>query len=94
MEKINDMHAKETNKIVITALATDADKDSITYSISDNKFTQEENVFTWQTDYDSAGTYQVTVSASDGKDTVDQTFTMTVDNMNRPPVILDIVQKK
>jgi len=94
LEKIENIHAKETDKIAVTALATDADKDPINYSISDKRFTQEDNVFTWQTDYDSAGTYEVTVSASDGKDTVEQTFTVTVDNMNRPPVIVDIVQQK
>jgi hypothetical protein len=75
-------------------LATDDDKDQITYSISDKKFTQEDNVFTWQTDYESAGTYEVTVSASDGQDTTTQTFGVVVKNVNRPPVITDIVQKK
>ena len=94
LEEIEDINAKETDKIVVTALATDADKDAINYFINDKRFVQEDNVFRWQTDYDSAGTYEVTVSASDGKDTVDQTFTVTVDNMNRPPVILDIEQKK
>lgn len=94
LEKISDIHAKETDKIVITALATDADKDAITYSISDKRFAQEVNVFTWQTDYDSAGTYEVTVSASDGQDKADQAFTVTVSNVDRPPMIIDIVQKK
>lgn len=94
LEKINDIKAKETNNIVITALATDADKDTITYSISDKRFSQEDNVFTWQTDYDSAGTYEATLSASDGQDTTEQEFIVIVENVNRPPVIIDIVQKK
>ncbi len=94
LEKIDNIKAKETDKIAITALATDADKDSITYSISDKRFSQEDNVFTWQTNYDSAGTYEVTVNASDGQDTVEQTFTVTVENVDRPPVIVDIIQKK
>ncbi|MBI2656480.1 hypothetical protein HYX03_01960 [Candidatus Woesearchaeota archaeon] len=94
LEKIDNIKAKETDKIVITALATDDDKDSITYFISDKRFTQEDNVFTWQTDYNSAGTYEVTVSASDGQDTAEQAFTVTVENVNRPPVIGDIIQKK
>jgi len=94
LDKIDDIKAKETEKIVITALATDPDKDPITYSINNKGFKQEDNVFTWQTDYDSAGIYQVTVSASDGKDVVNRTFTVTVENVDRPPVILDIVQKK
>ena len=94
LEKINDMTVKETDKVVITALATDDDKDKIAYSINDKRFAQEDNVFTWQTDYDSAGTYEITVSASDSQDTTEQTFKLTVENVNRPPVITDIVQKK
>ena len=94
LENIEDIKAKETDKIVITTLATDLDKDPITYSISDKRFTQEDNVFTWQTDFDTAGTFQVAVSASDGQDTVQQTFKVEVDNVNRPPVITDIIQKK
>ncbi len=93
LEKVNDITAKETDKITITALATDDDKDSITYSISDKSFTQEDNVFTWQTDYNSAGSYEVTVSASDGKDFTEQTFAVTVENVNRAPIITDITLK-
>lgn len=92
LEEIDDLKAKENSSIVITALATDDDKDSITYSISDKMFTQEDNVFTWQTDYDSAGTYQITVRASDGQDTTEQKFTVSVENLNRDPIIIDIVQ--
>ncbi|MBI2654392.1 PKD domain-containing protein [Candidatus Woesearchaeota archaeon] len=94
LEKLEDISAKETDKIVITALATDDDRDSIAYSISDNRFAQEDNAFTWQTDYASAGTYEVTITASDGQDTTEQKLAITVENVNRPPVITDIVQKK
>ena len=92
LEDIDDFEVDETDTIIITALATDDDGDAIIYAVS-GLFEQEDNVFTWQTDYDSAGTYEVTVSASDGQDTTEQTFTVTVSNMNRPPVILDIVQQ-
>lgn len=94
LEKIDDIMARETDKITITVLATDDDKDKIAYSISDKRFAQEDNVFTWQTDYDSAGTYEVTVSAYDGQDTTEQELTITVENVNRPPVIIDIIQQK
>lgn len=93
LEAIDDITAKETDKITITALAADDDKEPITYSISDEGFAQEDNVFTWQTDYDSAGAYEVTVSASDGKDFTEQTFRVNVENVNRPPVITDITLK-
>ena len=94
LERTDDVEAMETDKIVITALATDDDRDAITYSISDKRFKQEDNVFTWQTDYDSAGAYEATVSASDGQDTIEQDFTITVENVNRPPLITGITQKK
>ena len=94
LEEINDISVRETDKITLTALATDDDMDTITYSISDNRFVQEDNVFTWQTGYDSSGTYKVTVSASDGQDTIEQELTVIVANVNRPPVITDITQKK
>lgn len=93
LEEIGDIEVKETDKVTITAMATDDDNDQITYSISDSKFKQEDNVFTWETDYDSAGTYEVTVSAGDGQDTAEEAFTVTVANVNRPPVITDVTQK-
>ena len=94
LEQLNDIKARETDKIVITALATDEDKDFITYSISDSRFKQEDNVFSWETDYDSAGSYDVTVRASDGTDTTSQTINIEVQNVNRPPVITDVSQKQ
>jgi hypothetical protein len=93
LEAIDGITAKETDTVTITALATDDDQDAISYSISDDRFEQEDNVFTLETDYDSAGTYEITVSANDGQDTTEQTFTLTVENVNRPPVIKDITQK-
>lgn len=94
LEKIENIRVRETDSVAVTLLATDDDKDAVAYSISDKRFMQEDNVFTWQTDYDSAGTYSITVSASDGQDTTEQEFEIAVENVNRPPVILDIVQKK
>jgi len=94
LEKMDNIKAKETDKITITALATDDDKDKIEYAVNDKRFTQEDNIFTWQTDYDSAGSYKLIVSASDGQDTTEQEITIDVENVNRAPVITDIVQKK
>ena len=93
LEGISDISASETDTIVITALATDDDNNNLAYSISDPRFTQEDNVFTWETGYDSAGTYTVVVSASDGQDTTEQEITVDVANVNRAPVITEIVQK-
>ena len=93
LEQIGDINSRETELVTITALAADEDRDNIAYSISDGRFAQDDNVFTWQTDYDSAGTYEVTVSAGDGTDTAQETLSITIENVNRPPVITDVLQK-
>ena len=41
---------------------------------------------TYTTTYDDAGVYSVTVVVSDGQYTTDQTFKVTVLDVNRPPV--------
>ena len=93
LESFEPASAKETDIITIVAEATDADGDEIAYSISDARFIQDGNEFVWSTDYSSAGTYTIAVSASDGEDTVSQDIKLTVANVNRKPVILDITQK-
>ena len=94
LDYLNNIEAKETDRIIITALAADADKDQVTYTISDGRFRQDSNTFTWETDYDNAGSYEVTITASDGTDKVSQAFNVNVANVNRPPVIVDVGQKK
>jgi len=86
MPLIADIKAKEGDKIVIPATATDADGDKITFTFSPPFDTNG----TWQTGYEDAGTYDVVVSASDGMEAVDQTVKVTVENVNRPPCIVGI----
>ncbi|MBI4452290.1 hypothetical protein HY637_02590 [Candidatus Woesearchaeota archaeon] len=93
MEQIGNLKSKETDTVAITVRATDEDGDDLAYSISDSRFTQDENVFEWQTDYDSAGEYELIVGVSDGTDITEETLTLTVENVNRPPVIVDVLQK-
>lgn len=85
---------QESEPVTIEAQANDEDQDELQFSIDDERFTQEGSTFTWETDYDSAGEYQVTVTVDDGEDTVSKTVTVTVQNVNRKPVILDITQKQ
>ncbi len=93
MEQIGNLKSKETDEVTITVLATDDDGDALEYGINDPRFTQNENVFTWQTGYDSAGEYDVTVTVGDGTDTTEETLILTVENVNRAPVIVDVLQK-
>lgn len=93
ISEIDDIKAKETDTITINAAALDDDGDELSYSIDDSRFVQDGSTFTWETNYDDAGDHLVTVSVSDGVDTTTQEVKVTVENVNRPPVILDIGQK-
>ena len=93
ISEIDDIKAKETDTIAIEVEALDDDGDQLIYSIDDSRFVQDGSTFTWETNYDDAGNHLVTVSVSDGVDTATQEVTVTVENVNRPPVILDIGQK-
>jgi len=93
--EIQDIKAKEDEEVAIVVEAFDDDGDELTYNVDDARFTGEsDGVFSWKTDYDSAGSYSVKVSVGDGKDTVTQEVSVEIENVNRAPVILDIVQKK
>lgn len=86
LENIEEITVKETETVRITPSAVDPDKDPLTFKISEP--VGDDGV--WETNYDSAGTYTVTVSVSDGTDTVTQDLKVTVQNVNRPPVIKGI----
>lgn len=89
LEKIEVISIKETETVRITPSAVDPDKDSLTFRISEP--VGDDGV--WETSYESAGTYTVTVSVTDGIDTVTQDVKITVQNVNRPPVIKGIVKR-
>jgi VCBS repeat-containing protein len=90
---VGDIGARETDTIVIELEAWDDDGDEMSFAIDDGRFVQDENMFTWETTYDDAGEHLVTVSVSDGTDTVSQEVAITIENVNRAPIILDIIQK-
>ena len=91
--EISDIKAKETDTVTIEVQALDDDEDELSYSIDDSRFVQDGSIFTWETTHDDADKLLVTISVSDGVDTASQEVTVTVENINRPPVILDIRQK-
>jgi len=92
LDKMLDIKAKETGVIVLEPKAADPDKeDQLAFSIDSNKFKKEGNKFEWDTSYDDSGEYTVTVTVSDGKDEVSQEVKITIENVNRAPVIEDII---
>jgi len=89
LERLSDIEVKETETITIKPEAADPDGDEITFTISDP--VGDDGV--WETTYEDSGTYTITVTASDGEDEVSQKVIVTVENVNRPPKILEIIQK-
>ncbi len=93
LKEINDIEIKEADKVVVLLDANDPDGDELNYEIDDDRFVQDGNSFTWETTYDDAGEHLITATVSDGVNAVSQEFTVTIEDVNRAPVILDIVQK-
>jgi hypothetical protein len=90
---IGDIDAKETDTVVVNVEAWDDDGDDLSYSTSDQRFVQDGSAFIWESNYDDAGKHEVTFSVSDGEDTSTQVVKITIENVNRAPVILEIGQK-
>lgn len=65
LEPVDDLQVKEAELITIVADAMDADDESLTYHISDPRFGQDDNVFTWMPQEGDRGIYEVTISAAD-----------------------------
>jgi len=89
LDEIADVTVKETDTVIIEPNAYDPDGQEMIYTISEP--VGDDGV--WDTTYDDAGEYSIVVTASDGEDEVSQTVVITVENVNRAPVIKDIIQK-
>src|SRR5574341_67505 len=74
---------KEGQKVSIKPSAKDEDGDEITYSFD---FPLDEKG-SWETKIGDAGDYEIKVTANDGTSTSEKTFLLTVQAVNRPPVI-------
>ncbi len=74
---------KEGQKVTIKPSAKDPDDDSVTFTYD---FPLDEKGV-WQTEIGDAGDYEVLVTASDGTDTAEKVFVLTVEAVNKAPVI-------
>lgn len=83
IEEIAPVRIKEGEKVTLTPQATDEDGDKIIFTYS----TPFDKMGSWMTQRGDAGEYEITVTASDPYDSVETTFVLTVDPLNRPPVI-------
>lgn len=84
--EFEDITASETDVITIDAVATDVDGDDVTVTYS-SSFNAEG---IWKTGIGNAGTYPVTVVASDGALSTKAEFTLRVNPVNTAPVLKPI----
>lgn len=86
---IGNKVVNEGQTLSFTVSATDPDGDILSYSISglpsDAVFNQ--NTFTWTPSYNQAGSYNVTFTVSDGSASDFETVVITVQKINRAPVL-------
>ena len=89
LASIGDKSVDENTLLGFTASATDADGDTITYTASalPTGATFSTGSFGWTPQYEQSGSYNVTFTATDGTETDSETITITVGNVNRPPVL-------
>lgn len=96
LEQIADITIEETEEIVLSPIATDANEDEITFSYSgwmDSNIysTTYDDVLCGNEETSCSETFVVTITATDkygGMDSID--VNINVENVNRPPVIGDI----
>ncbi|MBS3138671.1 hypothetical protein J4207_03120 [Candidatus Woesearchaeota archaeon] len=79
----------EGETVTFKPVVSDLDGDKVTVTISEP--VDDDGV--WETTFKDHGTYTVTVAASDGKDTVSKEIVLTVNDVNVPPQIIDIVKR-
>ncbi|KHO45825.1 MAG: hemagglutinin/hemolysin-like protein [archaeon GW2011_AR4] len=71
--------------VTIHASAFDADNDPLTFSISDARFSVSNDTFTYQSQPQESGTWQITVSVTDAHSVVSKSFTLTL----TPKIVLN-----
>lgn len=83
---LTDVNVQEGETITIKPTITDLDEDKIALTISDP--VGDDGV--WETGYTDHGNFVVTVTADDGKDKVSKQVSVTIEDVNMPPEIVDV----
>ncbi|NLS91835.1 MAG: hypothetical protein GXX96_06600, partial [Planctomycetaceae bacterium] len=85
--------AREGTALEYTIVAGDSDRDPLIYTATAGLpdgalFNSQTGWFYWRPGYEQAGTYEIAFTAQDPEGLTDSmTVTVTVDNVNRPPVV-------
>ncbi|NQU10447.1 putative Ig domain-containing protein, partial [bacterium] len=97
LDPIGPQGANEGQALTVVVSATDPDSPTLTYSAtglpSGASFNASTRTFSWTPGYTQAGSYPVTFTVSDGSLTDSEAVTITVNNVNRAPVLAAIGNK-
>lgn len=97
LDLIGDKGIDENTVLSFNVFATDAEGDTITYSVvglpPGASFNKNSGAFLWTPGYATAGTYYVKFIATANELTDSETIAITVNNINRPPVLNSIGNK-
>ena len=96
LASIGNKTVNENSLLTFSISATDADNDTLTYSATNlpTGATFVGQTFTWTPNYTQANSYSVTFSVTDGHGgSASETITITVNNVNRAPVLATIGNK-
>ncbi len=97
LSPISNQTVNENQALTFTISGTDPDGNALTYSASGlpggASFNSSTRTFSWTPSYSQAGSYNVAFAVSDGTLTASQTVAITVNNVNRPPVLNSIGNK-
>ncbi|MGM5481781.1 MAG: PKD domain-containing protein [Nanobdellota archaeon] len=85
IKPIEDITVDEGETITLEIDVTDEDSEDVEVTISGFMNSSE-----YTTTYEDAGEHEVTITAKDEESTVTETITITVNNVNRPPVFVGI----
>ncbi|MBD3249052.1 hypothetical protein GF336_03330, partial [Candidatus Woesearchaeota archaeon] len=81
LDAISDITVEEGEIVFIEVSAYDLEDDEIEYSIGDQRFDQEDNIFTWQTQAGDTGEYEFEITVSDGYESASQKFNVLVNDV-------------
>ncbi len=87
IEEIEDVVMDEGDTITLSPVVSDVNGDDIKVTISEPLG----NDGVWETNYIDHGIYSVVIKATDGEATSTKEVKITVNDINKPPVIVDII---
>ncbi|MFA5104310.1 MAG: fibronectin type III domain-containing protein [Candidatus Margulisiibacteriota bacterium] len=97
LNRIGSKTTNEASTLIFTVSGTDEDGTALTYTMtgtpSGSTFNTSTRVFSWTPSYSQAGSYSPIFTVSDGSLTSSETVVITVNNVNRVPILNHIGNK-